>query len=65
MYTSDQLKALKDAYAKGVLSVELNGEKITFTSGKEMRRRIRELEGEILGSSNEMSVSYPSTGRGL
>ncbi|MGH1447425.1 MAG: phage head-tail joining protein [Cognatishimia sp.] len=65
MYTSEQLQDLKDAYAKGVLSVELAGEKITFTSGKEMRRRIRDIEGAISGSGDGMTVSYPSTGRGL
>lgn len=65
MYTAGQLQDLKDNYAKGILSAELAGEKVTFASGKEMRRRIREIEAEVLGSSNETTVSYAVTGRGL
>ena len=65
MYTAAQLQELKDNYAKGILSAELAGEKVTFASGKEMRRRIREIESEVQGSSNGMSVSYATTGRGL
>ncbi|MFV1591164.1 hypothetical protein VWZ88_01190 [Phaeobacter sp. JH20_36] len=64
MYSQDQLQKLKDAYAKGVLSVELAGEKVTFTSGSEMRRRIRDIEGTISGGGNEMTISYATTGRG-
>lgn len=65
MYTQDQLQKLKDAYAKGVLSVELAGEKITFAGGAEMRRRIRDLEGQVGGDGEGMTVSYATTGRGL
>ncbi len=64
MYSQDQLQKLKDSYAKGVLSVELAGEKVTFTSGSKMRRRIRDIEGTISGGGNEMTVSYATTGRG-
>lgn len=65
MYTQDQLQKLKDAYAKGVLSVELAGEKITFASGAEMRRRIRDIERQLGIGSGGSTVSYATTGRGL
>jgi hypothetical protein len=64
MYTQEQLQKLRDAYAKGVLSVELAGEKVTFASGSEMRRRIRDIEGNLTGGGSEMTVSYATTGRG-
>ncbi|WP_416368590.1 phage head-tail joining protein [Tritonibacter mobilis] len=64
MYSQEQLQKLRDAYAKGVLSVELAGEKITFTSGAEMRRRIRDIESDLSGGGSGMTVSYATTGRG-
>ena len=64
MYTQEQLQKLKDAYAQGVLSAELAGEKLTFTSGAEMRRRIRDIESNLSGGGGGMTVSYATTGRG-
>jgi len=63
-YTSEQLNKLREAYTKGVLSVELAGEKITFVSGSEMRRRIRDIEAELGQGENEMTISFPNLGRG-
>lgn len=64
MYSQEQLQKLRDAYAKGVLSVELAGEKVTFTSGAEMRRRIRDIESNLSGAAGGMTVSYATTRRG-
>lgn len=66
MYTAEQLQKLKDAYAKGVLSVELAGENITFAGGSEMRRRIRDIERQLSGgaSGGDVSITYPTIGRG-
>jgi hypothetical protein len=67
--TADQLAMLKENYGKGVLSLEQGGEKVTFASGDEMRRRIRDLEGQVAAESGPSSandgVSYPSFDKGF
>jgi len=66
MDAQTELKKLKELYAKGLLSAELAGEKLTFASGKELRLRIRDLESQISGGAGGgMTVSYATTGRGL
>ena len=46
-YTQEQLDALKAAYATGVRRVNYNGRDVTYASGDEMLRAIREIEGEL------------------
>lgn len=64
-YTQKQVDKAKELYAKGALTLELNGEKVTFVSGAEFRTRIREMEASVSGVKRGLSVSYPTTGRGL
>lgn len=48
-YTQADLDALKAAYAKGVTELQMsNGERVRFENGAELRRRIREIEAEVL-----------------
>ncbi|MEO1733181.1 MAG: hypothetical protein AAFR45_06080 [Pseudomonadota bacterium] len=66
--TATQLATIKDMYAKGVLSLEQGGEKVTFVSGDEMRRRIGELEAQLAaesGGSSSSGVHYPTFSKGL
>jgi len=63
-----QLAALKDMYAKGVLSLEQGGEKVTFASGEELRRRIGDLEDQLAsqsGGSSSTGFHYPAFDKGL
>ncbi len=46
-YTPEQLAALKDNIAKGVTSLEINGEKVTFRSLDEMRRIVKMIEEDL------------------
>ncbi|PYG33115.1 phage head-tail joining protein [Pelagimonas varians] len=64
-YTQAQVDHAKAMYAKGALSLELNGEKVTFVSGAEFRRRIREMEAGVSGTGQGMTITFPKTGRGL
>ena len=65
-YTQAQIDALKSAAARGATSLSLNGESVQFASLSEMRRQIREMEAELAGAGGDsMSVSYPTTARGL
>lgn len=60
-----QLATLKDMYAKGVLSLEQGGEKVTFASGEELRRRIGDLEDQLAGGSSSKGFHYPAFNKGL
>lgn len=65
-YTQDQVDALKAAVARGVTRVRMNGEEVQYPSLGEMRRQIKVMEAEIAGGpSGAMTVSYPTTARGL
>jgi hypothetical protein len=65
-YTQEQVDALKAAVARGVTRVRMNGEEVQYPSLGEMRRQIKVMEAEIAGgSSGAMTVSYPTTARGL
>lgn len=62
------LAQLKNSYRKGALSLEQNGEKVTFVSGEEMRRRIADLEAEIAREAGKVPSSgfhYPAYNKGL
>jgi hypothetical protein len=63
-----QLATLKEMYGKGVLSLEQGGEKVTFVSGDELRRRIGDLEAAEAarsGGSSATGFHYPSFDKGL
>jgi hypothetical protein len=50
-----QLEALRDklrtAYYRGVLSIDDNGKHVTFASGEDVRRRLADVEAEIVALS--------------
>ena len=46
-WTQTDLDALRAAYAAGVLSVSVSGRTVTYASGEDLARRIREIEAEI------------------
>lgn len=65
-YTQAQIDALKSAAARGVTTVERNGEKVTYASLAEMRRQISIMEAELaVQNAGAVSVTYPTTSRGL
>lgn len=57
-YSIDQYRQLCDMIAKGVTSLEQNGEKVTFRSLDEMRRLKAEME-RVLGLAARPQVHYP------
>jgi hypothetical protein len=66
--TAQQLAALKDTYARGALSLEQNGEKVTFVSGSEIRLRIKALERQLVAESGAAAggaITYPTFSKGL
>lgn len=66
--TAQQLSTLREMYAKGVLTFEQNGEKITFVSGLEMRVRIKALEDQLAresGGAAKTGITYPSFNKGF
>lgn len=50
-YTTEQMTALQDAIAQGVLSVEYSDKKVTYRSLDEMRTILADMKKE-LGASN-------------
>lgn len=46
-FTVEQLNALRDAYAQGVLSVRWGDKAVQYDSRSEMKARIREMEREL------------------
>ncbi len=66
--TATQLATLKEMYAKGAVSLEQGGEKVTFDSGPELRRRIKDLEAQLAretGGASSTGFHYPSFDKGL
>lgn len=57
-YTIEQYQQLCGMIAKGVTSLEQNGEKVTFRSLDEMRRIRSEMES-ALGLNTRSRASYP------
>lgn len=47
-YTVEDLAALKANIARGVTSLEVNGEKVTFRSLDEMRRIVAMIEDDLM-----------------
>ncbi len=65
-YTQEQVTALRAALARGVTSLQLNGERVQFASLAEMRRQLREMEAELAGRATVGPVvAYATTSRGL
>ena len=66
-FTQKDADRLRSAIAKGVSSVELNGEKVTYRSLAEMKEALRMVEGELAGGvgAGAFRTSYPRAGRGL
>ncbi|MBW7057304.1 hypothetical protein KY389_11470 [Paracoccus bogoriensis] len=65
-FTPADAAALKAAIAKGVQSVEINGEKVSYRSLAEMRQALQMIEDELAGQPRGAArVSYPVTSRGL
>ncbi|WP_147127808.1 phage head-tail joining protein [Shimia ponticola] len=68
MSTAAQLARLKDMYAKGVLSLEQGGEKVSFADGRELRTRIADLERQLQAEQGmagaQSGISYPAYDRG-
>lgn len=57
-YTMEQYQTLCAMIAKGVTSIEVNGEKVTFRSLSEMRRIRTEMEA-ALGLNTRSQLTYP------
>jgi hypothetical protein len=66
-FTQSDADRLRSAIAKGVSSVELNGEKVTYRSLAEMKEALRMVEGELAGGAGAgaFRVNYARAGRGL
>lgn len=65
-YTQEQVDVLRAALARGVTSLQLNGERVQFASLGEMRRQLREMEAELAGQATVGPVvAYVTTSRGL
>ncbi|RWR31348.1 hypothetical protein D2T31_04945 [Sinirhodobacter populi] len=65
-FTQADADRVRAAIAKGVSSVELNGEKVTFRSLQEMKETLRMIEDELAGASaGRFGVGYTRTTRGL
>lgn len=46
-YTTEQYKALKDAYVSGVMQVSYAGQSTTYRSLQEMKQLLNEMEAEL------------------
>ncbi|KFI30424.1 hypothetical protein CN97_12705 [Haematobacter massiliensis] len=62
-YTVEQYQTLCSAIAKGVTSLEQNGEKVTYRSLAEMRQIKREME-QGLGLVPSPRTHYPAFRKG-
>lgn len=63
-YTPEQLSQLKENIAKGVTSLEINGEKVTFRSLDEMRRTVAMIEDELSVVPRRGGFHLPTFSRG-
>ncbi|WP_406720424.1 hypothetical protein RPE78_12290 [Thioclava litoralis] len=66
-YTQDQIESLKAAMAKGVTSVEMNGERVQFRSLDEMQRQLGRMQAEVAGARRVSTLRQlrPRLSRGL
>ena len=66
--TAAQLQVLRDMHAKGVTALEQGGEKVSFASGAELRRRIAFLEAQLAAETTGQTpcgISYPAFDKGF
>lgn len=63
-YTPEQLARLRDMIAKGVLSLEQNGEKVTFRSLAEMTALEARMSAAIGETASAMRIVSPVFTRG-
>ncbi|AZV00336.1 phage head-tail joining protein [Paracoccus sulfuroxidans] len=63
-YTPEQLAELKANIAKGVTSLEINGEKVTFRSLDEMRRIVKMIEEDLGITPRRGGFHLPTFSRG-
>ncbi|MCP4243940.1 MAG: hypothetical protein GY772_25600 [bacterium] len=52
-WTQAELDALKAAYAQGVTNVSYEGKSVTYDSGANLLKRIREIEGEMASTNGK------------
>lgn len=65
-FTSEQLSALKSAYARGVSEATLpDGSRIRYRSLEEMERVIRRIEDDLGINDRRVNVVYPTHSRGF
>lgn len=65
-YTQDQLDALREAYARGVLIAVLpDGSRVEYRSVADMERIMAKLETELGQRDLTQNVSYPTHSRGF
>jgi hypothetical protein len=65
-WTTDELDALKRAYASGTLRVSYDGKTVEYGSADDLLKRIRTIEAEITASSgvSRPIAGYAGFGRG-
>lgn len=65
-YTADQLAALREAYASGVLEVTYSdGRKVRYQSMADMERAISRIERVLTPSSQRVNSYNPTFDRGI
>jgi hypothetical protein len=55
-FTSEQLKKLKEAYASGILKVQLNETQMQYQDSGQLLKAIRTIEKELRTKKKPMSV---------
>lgn len=64
-YTQEQLDAIKDAYARGVIEATLpDGSRVRYQSIEDMERIIAKIETDLGLRGMQTNVSYPTYRRG-
>lgn len=63
-YTPEQLAQLRDMIAKGVTSLEQNGEKVAFRSLSEMIAIESRMAAALGETTGQPRMNYPSFSRG-
>ncbi|WP_394206958.1 phage head-tail joining protein [Paracoccus litorisediminis] len=64
VYTQDQYQTLCRMIAKGVTSLEVNGEKVTYRSLAEMLRIKGLMEADLGATSRAPQLHYPTYRKG-
>jgi len=65
-YTTEQLAALRDAAARGVLEAQLSdGSRVRYRSQSDLLAMINKIENALSVNPSYTNVSYPSHRRGF